>query len=295
MMITGFGIILEDNILYCSNEDLYNTFEIILFVSKLLSSFNPNQTWRLNNIYLERSKKENERIIIRHYVAEGKIMFIFVSGNFKEGSQVIRNMLAEFFEKIKTHYSTIDILKQASHIPVFNEIIHNITNFLWNKYENLLEKEEIKQKINHSSTNKILYGGISTQGLPIISQLYDKTLLSNLNKEKNKKNIDLFNSSLSAHLATIEMNALIRAQGCVKEIHIVDLEDKKNKKIILYDSINSYSLCVFASGDFLEISSFMKLLKLQLSNEETLQQEFSGDLKPYRYLEQFFSDLEKEF
>ena len=158
------------------------------------------------------------------------------------------------------------------------------------------QEEKIKQEIKTISANKILYGGISTQGLPIISQLYDKTLLNNLNREQNAENIDLYTSSFSAQLATIEMNTLIRTNKYrIKEIHIVDLEDKSNKKIILYNDIGYYSICIFASGNFFEIKDVMKLLKIQISGEKILKDEFPGDLKPYRHLEQYFRDLDKEF
>lgn len=293
----SYGIILEDEILYCSNDKKYNVFEIILFIEKLLRSFNPKQTWRLNNIYLKSSNRGKERIIIRHYLTEtNENLFIFVSGVFKEDSQEIRNMLVEFFEKVRAYYNTGNLLKKCSKKPIFKEIIKIITDFLWNKYKILLEHEEIIQEVDQSTPNKILYGGISIQGLPIISQLFEPTLLNNLDKEITAENIDLFNSSLSAQLATIEMNALIRTNNYnIKEIHIADLEIKKNKKIILYDDIGQYSLTLFASGNFFEIKDVMKLLKIQISKEEILQEEFSGNLKPYRYLEKYFSSLDKEF
>ena len=91
----SYGIILEDEILYCSNEEKYNVFEIILFVEKLIRSFNPKQTWRLNSIYLK-SAKDKQRIIIRHNLTEtNKNLFFLVSGVYKESSQEIRNILRE--------------------------------------------------------------------------------------------------------------------------------------------------------------------------------------------------------
>ncbi|MFX1393922.1 MAG: hypothetical protein ACFFAH_10140 [Promethearchaeota archaeon] len=293
----SFGIILEDEILYCSNEEKYNVFEIILFVEKLLRSFNPKKTWRLNNVYLKSSNTEKERIIIRHYLTEtNKNLFIFVSGIFNENSQEIRNMLAEFFDKVRVYYNTGNLLKKCSKKPIFKEIIQMITDFLMNKYEILLEHEEIIQEVDQNTNNKILFGGISHQGLPIISQLFEPTLLNNLNKKATAENIEIFNSSLSAQLSTIEMNTLIRTNKyCIREIHIIDLEDEMNKKVILYDKIGDYSFTIFASGNFFEIKNLGKLLKIQLLGEETLQRDFSGDIKPYRYLEKYFSDLDKEF
>ena len=294
----SYGIILKDEILYCSNKETYNIFEIILFVEKLITSFNPKQTWRLNSIYLK-SAKDKERLFIRHELTEtNKNLFFLVSGEYEENSQEIRNMIKEFFEKFKAYYNTGELLEQCSKKPIFKEIIKIITDFLWSKYKILLEREEIKQEVDHDTTNKILYGGISSQGLPIISQLFDPTLLNNLDKEINTENIELFNSSFSAQLATIEMNTLIRTNKYnIKEIHIFDLEDKKNNKTILYDHIdqNHFSLAIFASGNFFEIKDLMKLLKIQISKEYILHKEFSGDIKLYKYLEDYFLGLDREF
>ena len=52
-MINGFTIILEEDILYCSNQKKYNSFEVILFLEKLLRSINPRNTWRLKKICLK--------------------------------------------------------------------------------------------------------------------------------------------------------------------------------------------------------------------------------------------------
>lgn len=294
----SYGIVLKDEILYCSNEEKYNIFEIILFVEKLIRSFNPKQTWRLNSIYLK-SDKDKERIIIRHELTEtNKNLYFLVSGEYKESSQEIRNLLGEFYQKVNAYYNTGDLLEKCSKKPIFKEIIKIITDYLLSKYEILLEHEEIKQEVDHDTTNKILYGGISSQGLPIISQLFDPTLLNNLDKEITGENIELFNSNFSAQLATIEMNTLIRTNKYnIKEIHIFDLEDKKNNKIILYDDIDHshFSLNLFASGNFFEIKDVMKLLKIQISKENILQKEFLGDIKPYKFLENYFLGLDKEF
>ena len=51
--MTVFGIVLEDDVLFCSDEKKYNYFEIVIFIEKLLRSVNPRQFWRLNDIYLE--------------------------------------------------------------------------------------------------------------------------------------------------------------------------------------------------------------------------------------------------
>jgi len=294
----SYGIVLEEEILYCSNEEKYMILEIILFVEKLIRGFNPKHTWRLNSICLK-SAENKERLIIRHELTEtNKNLFFVVCGVYEERSQEIRNILGEFYQKVNDTYNNRDVLEKCSKKPIFKEIIKIITDFLCSKYEILLEHEEIKQEVDHDTTNKLLYGGISSQGLPIISKLFEPTLLNNLDKEVTAENVELFNSSFSAQLATIEMNTIIRTNTYnIKEIHIFDLEDKKNNKIILYDNIDKhhFSLTIFASGNFFEIKDVMKLLKIQISKENILHKEFSGDIKLYKYLEDYFLGLDREF
>ena len=132
--------------------------------------------------------------------------------------------------------------------------------------------------------NKIIYCGISAQGLPIISQLYDKKLLNNFHREITDENVELFTSSISAKLATIIMNTQIRAKTNIKEVHFNDLGDQGCKKIILCSPINEYSLDFIASGDFVKIKGIFKQLEEIIAQEQILRYEFEGDLKPFRYL-----------
>jgi len=251
-LITGYAIILENEILYCSNESKYADFEIILFVEKLMKTLNPKQSWRLNNILLEAGTKE--RMIIMHFITDKmQSIFFCITGDFKLDSQEARKMVKEFYDELNNQYKNLNNLKKQSKKQDFKRDLQKITYYLWEKYAPLFEIEQIKKNIDNSIDNKILYCGISTKGLPIISQLYDTALLSNLDKEINDDNVELFNSNISAQLATIAMNTLIRAKKNIKEIHIIDTEDKIHKKVILFETIHIYSLDFIASGNFYRI------------------------------------------
>ncbi len=292
-MITGYGIILEDSILYCSNENIYNAFEIVLFVEKLISSINPKQTWRLNNIYLKGYRMSAERMIIKHLITEEKKnLFYCISGDFDAETKQSYKMLEEFYEKVKSYYKTSELLKEAGQKPVFKEIIEVITDHLWDKYEDLIEDEKSQNlKSDSSCTNNILYCGISSQGLPIISQVYSRILLDNLGIEITEENVDLLASNLSAKLATIAMNTVIRAKTSIREIHINDISEKNEKKLILFGDIDGFTLDFFGSGNYLTIKKVFKNLKNILAKEDILHKEFLGDLKPYRYLHQVIEDF----
>ena len=293
-MISGFAIILDEEILYISNEHKHPLFEIVLFVEKLISSLNPKNYWRLKNIYFK-GKESKERMVIKHIVSENdQNLFYCIAGSFLSNSEEIFKLLDEYQEKVSLNYESIGKLKEGSKKSEFKKIIKLITGYLWDKYRDPLEDEEINKQCNNL-TNKIIYCGISNQGLPIISQLYDTTLLNNFEKEITEENIDLFSSNISAKLATIAMNTQIRAKSSIKEIQFDDMADNGCRKIIIYSEINNYSLDFIASGDFIRLKEIFSLLEKRLAQEEILQKEFDGDLKPFKSLKFHLDDIIHEF
>jgi len=295
-MISAFSIILGDEILYCSKKKKYNAFEVVLFVNKLLSSINPKKTWRLNKICLKNQKTRRERIIVEHVITrDNKNLFFCSIGNFNVGSEEAVKMLNEFGKQVNLQYRNLTDLKYKSKEASFEEIIKLITNYLRDKYTEPLKEEIIFEKNGNSSKNTILYTGISAQGLPIISQLYDKNLLENLQKEKTEENIELFSSDLSAKLATISMNTQIRAKTKIKEIHISDFKNQESMKIIFFGNINEYSLDFVASGNFYKLRDIFKQLKAKMMMDTIFLKDFSGDLKPFKHLKHYLDDIVKEF
>ncbi|MFW9940524.1 MAG: hypothetical protein ACFFFT_05750 [Candidatus Thorarchaeota archaeon] len=295
-MITGFTIILEDDILYCSDNKKYNSFEIILFLEKLLRSINPRNTWRLKKICYKNHKTGKERIIVKHIVTKKQQnLFFCIIGDFKVGSEETFKIVNEFSKQVNLHYKNLAKLKNASEESIFKNVISLITAYLKDKYTEPLKEEIIFDETENHHKNTILYAGISSKGLPIISQLYDLNLLMNLTQENTNENIELFTSELSAKLETISMNTQIRAKTKIKEIHFVDTEDINNKMIILFDSINDYSLDFIASGNFYKIKDIFKKFKSKMVLDVTFQKEFAGDLKPFKHLKQYLDEIVNQF
>lgn len=293
-MITGFSIILNEDIIYVSNKNKYNFFEIVLFVQKLITSINPKNSWRLSNIYFE-GESGKERMIIHHDLTpEGKHLFFCITGDFLSDSEEANKMLNEYVEKVKANYESGDAIQKVAKKSEFKAIIKLITGYLWDKYRDPIEDEDINYKCNNIE-NKIIYCGISSQGLPIISQLYDTSLLDNLSRDVNNENIELFSSNLSAKLATIAMNTQIRAKTNIKEIHFNDLDDNGCKKLIFYGNINGYSLDFFAAGDFNRVKEIFSELEQKISHDQILHHEFSGDLKPFRSLKTYLDEIIQQF
>ncbi|MFX0076342.1 MAG: hypothetical protein ACFE96_12930 [Candidatus Hermodarchaeota archaeon] len=282
-MITGFAIILDEDVLYVSNSNKYPSFEIVLFVEKLISSLNPKNNWRLTDIFFEGAMGK-ERMLIKHlYTESEQNLFYCITGDFPSNSEEVTKLMDEYIEKVTANYETADIIKEVSNHSEFSKVIKLITGYLWDKYRDPIEDEVVELKCTDME-NKIIYCGISAQGLPIISQLYDKSLLDNFHREITDENVELFTSSISAKLATIVMNTQIRAKTNIKEVHFNDLGDHGCKKVILCSPINNYSLDFIASGDFVKIKEIFEHLEKEISREQILTNDFLGDLKPFRYL-----------
>ncbi|MFX0043396.1 MAG: hypothetical protein ACFE8L_10830 [Candidatus Hodarchaeota archaeon] len=262
-----------------------------------MRSINPRNSWRLKKICLTNKKIRKERIIIKHIVTKNnQNLFFCIVGNFFVGSDQAFKMLKEFSRQVNNHFKNLVELEEASKKSTFKEIVNLITNYLKDKYVEYLTEEEIDQDIANNNNNTILYAGISTQGLPIISQLYDRNLLNNLERETTKENIELFSSDLSAKLATIAMNTQIRAKTKIKEIHLTDIEDNNNnQKVILFGSINGYSIDFIASGNFYKIKNIFKQLKSKMALDTIFKNDFSGDLKPYKHLKNYLNEVVKDF
>ncbi len=296
-MISSFSIILENDILYCSDDKKYTAFEIILFTEKLLRSINPGNTWRLRKICLKHKKFGRERIIVEHMVTKaGQNLFFCSIGNFSVGSTESFKMLKDFSKQVQVQYTNLDRLKFSAEEPTFKDVIQLITDYLKDKYLDPLEEETIYEKTITNGNNAILYAGISAQGLPLVSQLFDISLLSYL--DKTNENIELFSSDLSAKLATISMNTQIRTKTRIKEIHIDDTESTQeinNKKIILFGNINGYSVDFIATGNFYKVKAIFKQFKSKMALDSAFREDFSGDLRPFRHLIHYIDEIVKDF
>ncbi|MBD3193622.1 MAG: hypothetical protein GF317_01100 [Candidatus Lokiarchaeota archaeon] len=285
--------------MYCSNEEKDTLFETIIFIEKLIHSINPNNIWSINSIYFQ-NENEKERIVLKHIITEkGENLFYAICGKFNVHSEETYNMLQDFYNKVESTYSSIDSLRKAPENPMFGDMIDLATDFIKSKYDSIVKNEELKIQIGNidlsfDEDNKILYCGISSQGLPIISRLYHVNFFNNLKSHANEENIEIFSSKLSAKLATIAMNSLIRANTNIKEIHITDLRDQTRKIVILFGYIKNFSLDFVASGDFELVHGAFKKLLDKISNEKILQKEFSGDLRPYKKLNKYLDNLVKE-
>lgn len=298
-MISGFAVILNEEILFCSDDkdkkgSKYPLFETILFIEKLMKSIS-NQ-WRLDSIFFERDGIE-ERIIIKHIITRnGDNIFYCISGGFNPNSKESYRMLDEFYKKVKSYYKTTEDMRDPEMLELMDGVIGTKAEFLKLKYGDKLKSEEIMQrmdskKMSYEIDNRILYTGIATQGLPLISKLYYVDMFDYLKDNENEEMAEVFSSKLSAKLATIEMNTNIRAETNIKRIFIRDLREKSHKVILLFGKIHNFSLDFIGFGSFDQIHRMFLKLKGELSKEKILRKEFVGKLQPYKHISRYLDEL----
>ncbi|TFG00650.1 MAG: hypothetical protein EU541_01565, partial [Promethearchaeota archaeon] len=298
-MISGFAVILNEDIVFCSEEkdvkgSKYPLFETILFIEKLMKSI--SNKWRLDSIFFERDGIE-ERIIIKHIITKnGDNIFFCISGGFNPKSKESYRMLDEFYRKVKSYYPTTEDMRDPEKLDIIDSVIGTKAEFLKLKYSDKLKSEEIMQRMDsrqpsYEIDNRILYTGIATQGLPLISKLYYVDMFDYLKNNENEEMAEVFCSKLSAKLATIEMNTNIRAETNIKRIFIKDLREESHKVIILFGKIHNFSLDFIGFGTFNQIHRMFLKLKNELSKEKILKKEFIGKLQPYKHISRYLEEL----
>lgn len=291
-MITGFSIILNNEIIYCSNEGRYNCFEMVLYLKELLTNINPKNTWRAHKISFDSIRFKRENMIIKHIVLNGNHLFYCIIGDFSEFSAKCYELLKEFQKKVEIYYNLTEIVNESYKKVLFKTIIENIVDHLLKEYLDPLDNEDFKVDTlyNDFKENKIIYCGISAEGLPIISQLFNNSLLKNLNNKNKKETREIFISNLSSKLATLVINAMIRANSHIKVIHLRDLEENCFK-FIFFGELNDYTVDIIGSGNYFQIQNIFKDIITNLSKYEILQNNFTGDLKPYKDLDNYVEEI----
>ncbi|MHA1338892.1 MAG: hypothetical protein ACTSRZ_02810 [Promethearchaeota archaeon] len=300
-MISTFGLIVNDEIIYTSNEQDYPILEIVIFSNSLLKMLSKNK-WRLHKIIITPiNSSENEKILVHQkYYCDNNLDVLFcVKGKFSEGSRIGYELLSNFEEQITQLYpvdkleSIIQEKKNA-----FRQFCDEISSELEDKYKQRIVEEKNMHE-NFIEESAILYTGISCQGLPIVSKLFGINLIDTdleYDEESLKSKIEYFETTISGQLATIHINAFIRAQININEIQIILDPEEKLYAFINFAPVglnNQYILELFTMGNPYKSKDFIEKVKNTINNRfECLHKPFAGELKPYAKLKEFLSSLD---
>ena len=299
-MIISFCLIVNDQIIYTSSEEDYAVFESVIFSNALLKTISKNK-WRLHKIIINYfNSSESEKILIhqKYYLDLNLDLLFCVKGNFSEGSKIGYDLLLNFEKDINVIYPINKLKDMINGIKnAFIQYCDEICISLEEKYKDRISDEkDFHEKFEDQSA--LLYIGLSNQGLPIISKLFGLNLIEPdviLDEESLKRKIEFFESTISGQLATIHMNALIRAQIKINEIQIIIDPEEKHYAFINFTNLglnDQYILELFTMGNPYKSKDFLNMLKNTINNRfECVHKPFIGELKFYSELKQFLSNL----
>ncbi len=290
----AFALVADEDILYCSNEDAFPFFEIVIFANALNNQLSAGK-WHIHKIVIwPMAADHDQRILTRVARSEdGRSLLYCVYGDFQKGSVIGYQLLEEFEKRVMAVYPHQTVCSMASgRQEILKNLCAEIVDNLRKKYQEKVDSNSESHEI-FSGPPQIHYLGLSWQGLPIFSRLFDDSLIENLPESKNggMSRQEVLESILSAKLATIVMNTVIRAQSHVHSIQIL-----VDPKTALYQLINfgvlpnNYSLELYATGQPKDLDKIFFEICGKVENDPTLSMPFTGDLKPYEELKRKLSN-----
>jgi hypothetical protein len=290
----AFALIADEDILYCSNEDAFPFFEVVIFANALNKQLSAGK-WHMHKIILWPLTAEHDmRILIRVVPSEdGRCLLYCVFGDFQKGSVLGYQLLEEFEKRLTVVYSHQSICSMATtRQDILKSLCAEIVETLRKKYQDKVDAQAEEHEVFRGPPT-IHYCGLSWQGLPIFSKLFDDALVEYLPETKNGEisRHELLETILSAKLATIVMNTVIRAQAHVHSIQILMDSKASQYQLINFGVLpNSYSLELFASGQPKDLDKIFFDLCGKVEADPALTLPFTGDLKPYEWLKRLLAN-----
>jgi hypothetical protein len=290
--MTDFCVIYNDRIFYCSKEELYNKFELVVFANQLSKQLADGRSWTLHKLVLQPALSlSKENILIRRYLSSAGNMelLICILGQFESGAQYGYQIIDGIFQEINKNFCIESITEQNiesnSDFQSLCELLS--ANHIGTAYEDFLNSYAAPE--NFVGKNQLVYSGISVNGLPIISQIYEKQSILQITDSDKKS---LITTILSGQLATIAANAYIRAQCYVDSIQI-KISPFENRFIFFnflqFGHQMQYNYESLTTGNPNELMEVLTHITKKLNEIPVFAGPFQGILKQYNPIK---SDLE---
>src|SRR5271157_4559843 len=290
-MDLAFALISNEDILFCSDETAYAYFEIAIFADALNRQLSGNRWWLHKIILSPMDVERNLLILIRVLkVKEDSSLLFCVVGDFPGGTLIGYDLLAEFEQRLTAIYSCASLLSMAgSKQDAFVNLCKEIVSMLLQKHQDHIDSQSVDEE-EFTGEAHIHYCGLSWQGLPIFSKIFDDTLICNIPLGNGISQQEMLESVLSAKLATIVMNTVIRAQAYVHSIQIMVDPHSHFYHLINFGNLpNNHSLELYASGQPKHVNSLFTELMSRIQSDPTFTMPFTGDLKPYEEVKNLLS------
>ncbi len=283
-----FAIILNStDIIYCSSTSFLPKFEIAQFTNLLIEQIDPNNQWTLHKILI-RSLDEDRmsKLLIRQRYdreTKTKIQFCILSDmgtGSVYGYQLLDRFLDHFLKEypVETITSNLDEEKREE-IKALGNLL--FSTMFGTTYEAMIK--QISESESFPETNKVLYMGLATRdGVPILSKIFKEG--AEILNAADENRMNYLKSVLSGQLATISMNAFIRANTELISIQIIS--NNPEYKYIFFDfasiGVNkSYVFEVISTGNPEYIINLKNEIADILDTYNVLHCPFVGQIKNY--------------
>ncbi len=290
----AFALIADEDILYCSQEDAFPFFEIVIFANALNNQLSAGK-WKIHKVVLWPMAADHDQRILTRVTRsdDGRSLVYCVYGDFQKGSVTGYQLLEEFEKRLTVVYPPQSICSMATtRQEILKNLCSEIVENLRKKYQEKVDAQAEEHEV-FTGIPTIHYCGLSWMGLPIFSKLFDDSLIINLPEIRNGEmsRQEVLESILSAKLATIVMNTVIRAQAHVHSIQILTDPKAAQYQLINFGVLpNNYSLELYASGQPKDLDKIFFEICGKVESDPTLSMPFTGDLKPYEELKKILSN-----
>jgi hypothetical protein len=289
-----FALIVDNSILYCSNPNAYPKFEIICIINQLIKNIADARPWALHKVLVQPTASFcGEKILIRKFLSQNQAteMILCLVGEFNQGADFGYELIDGIFQNLNDQFC-IDHIKEnfvekESKIKDLCDLLS--PKHLGNAYEDFMNSQAKSE--SYIGPNKLIYSGISTNGLPIISQMHDGHEIFRLDTEDKKL---LMTSILSGQLATIAMNAYVLAGVYLDSIE-VKISSHENRFLFFHFAQfgyqNMFTLECISTGTPDVIWGEIRSVIPQLLSQHVYQKAFEGNLKEFTSTKALFKQI----
>jgi len=238
-----------------------------------------------------------EKLLVRKYTSEDHTqeVLICILGELKQGSANAYKLIDNFWNKIIEEFPLENLENNINQeMEAFLTLCKTMFASMFGEaYAKLIEETTTHEKF--LGDNQIIYIGISTNGLPLASRLYDNQTVFQFDSE-HKKNLVI--SILSGQLATIAINAYIRANIFMDSIQI-KISSTEDKYIFFnFDNFgcnNEFTMESLCTGDPEDIQNYFKIILERLASVPIFNECYNGSLKIYQPVLDFFNGLQTKW
>ena len=218
-------------------------------------------------------------------------MLICILGNLKQGSVYGYRLMDTFMDKIFEEYPLDTISYQLkTDNDGFQSLCGMMAASLFGEVNETF-MDTLAEHEDFQGQNQIIYAGISTNGLPVAAKLFENQSIMEF---ESPEKMELIRNTLSGQLATIAINAFIRAQCFMDSIQI-KIIDSENQYLFLnftnFGRNQAFTFETLSTGNPTQIKEYYDIILRWLTSNGIFETDFSGALKQYSPVQDFFNQL----